>query len=62
MHSKWSYSRDRNVIFNQVMVYTGTFCCRFGLFNKTSSKYIPSGLIHVKETSFLTKRKVVKDN
>ena len=43
------------------MVYTGVFS-RFGLFKRTSSKCIPSGLIHAKETSFSTKRKVVKDN
>ena len=35
---------------------------RFGLFKRTSSKCIPSGLIHAKETSFSTKRKVVKYN
>ena len=34
---------------------------RFGLFNRTCRKSIPSGLMHVKETSFSTKRKVVKD-
>ena len=33
---------------------------RFGWFKRTSS--IPSGLIQAKETSFFTKRKVVKDN
>ena len=37
-------------------------CRRFGLFLRTSSKCIPSGLIHAKETSFSTKRKVVKDH
>ena len=35
---------------------------RFGLFKRTSSKCIPSGLIHSKETLFSTKRKVVNDN
>ena len=35
---------------------------RFGLSKRTNSKCIPSGLIHAKETSFSTKRKVVKDN
>ena len=34
---------------------------RFGLIKRISRKYISSGIIHVKETSFLTKRKVVKD-
>ena len=34
----------------------------FGLCKRTSRKCIPSGLIHAKETSFLTKRKVVKDD
>ena len=38
------------------------FFCRFGLFKRTSSKCIPSGLIHAKETPSSTKRKVVKDN
>ena len=35
---------------------------RFGLFKRTSTKCIPSGLLHAKETSFSTKHKVVKDN
>ena len=35
---------------------------RFGLFKRTSSRCTPSGLIHAKEMSFSTKRKVVKDN
>ena len=35
---------------------------RFGLFKRTSSKCIPSGLIHAKETQSSTKGKVVKDN
>ena len=35
---------------------------RFGLFKRTSSKCIPSGRIHAKETPSSTKRKVVKDN
>ena len=35
---------------------------RFGFFKRASSKCIPSGAIHAKETSFSTKRKVVKDN
>ena len=35
---------------------------RYGIFKRTSSKCIPSGLSHAKETSFSTKRKVVKDN
>ena len=43
------------------MVYIGAFS-RFGLFKRTSSKCIPSGLIHAKETSFSTRRKVVKGN
>ena len=34
---------------------------RFGLFKRTSSKCIPSGLIHAKETSLSTKRKVAQD-
>ena len=34
---------------------------RFGLIKKIGRKYIPSGVIHAKETSFSTKRKVVKD-
>ena len=38
------------------------FLVDFGLFKRTSSKCIPSGLIHEKETSFSTKRTVVKDN
>ena len=32
---------------------------RFGLFKRTSSKCIQSGLIQAKQTSFSTKRKVV---
>ena len=35
---------------------------RFGSFKTTSSKCIPRGLILAKETSFSTKRKVVKDD
>ena len=35
---------------------------RFGLFKRINRKCIPSGLIYAKETSFSTKRKVVKDN
>ena len=35
---------------------------RFGSFKRTSNKCIPSGLLHAKETSFSTKRKVAKDN
>ena len=37
---------------------------RFGLFKRTikSIKCITSGLIHARETSFTTKRKIVKDN
>ena len=35
---------------------------RFGFFKRTSSKCIPSDLIHAKETSFSIKRKVVKGN
>ena len=41
------------------MVYKGAFS-RFGLFKSTSSKCIRSSLINPKETSFSTKRKVVK--
>ena len=35
---------------------------RFGLFKRISRKSIPSGIIHAKETSISTQRKVVKDN
>ena len=34
----------------------------FDLFERTSSKCIPSGVIHAKETSFSTKCEVVKGN
>ena len=39
-----------------------TLFSRFGLLKRTCIKCIPSGLIHAKETSFATKRKVMKDN
>ena len=35
---------------------------RFGLIKRFSRKCIPGGIIHVKETLFLTTRKVVKDD
>ena len=35
---------------------------KFWLFKRIRRKYIPSGLIHAKETLFSTKRKVVNDN
>ena len=38
------------------------FLVDFGLFKRTSSKCIPSGVIHAKETPSSTQRKVVKDN
>ena len=34
---------------------------RFGLFKEAVEKCIPSGHIHAKETSFSTKRKIVKE-
>ena len=45
---------------NELWSMQGLFS-RFCLFKRTSSKCIPCGLIHAKETSFSTKRKVVKD-
>ena len=42
--------------------YIQALFSRFGFFQRTSSKYISSGLIHAKEMSFSIKRKVVKNN
>ena len=47
---------------NSMQMSYGLYRFLFGLFKRTRSKCIPSGLIQAKETSFSSKRKEVKDN
>ena len=61
MTSHLSKNREKKQHANELLSIQALFG-RIGLLKRTSSKCISSGLIHAKETSFATKRKVVKDN